>query len=166
MRGRLIFAFRADIRRIDAGAVQADIDPDFKEPRLVDQNDDGVPDGQRPELPVVSVPCQLEPKTFDDLQMMAAGNSPRNDLTLVFHFRDLERLGLIDRATGTPGIANGDRLDAIRTRRGVLVQRIPTRPGLYATELTQRGFGLGRTPKRNLLMARFSSRPTATRRTA
>ena len=166
MRGRLIFAFRADIRPVDARAVEAGIDPDFKEPRLIDQNDDGVPDGQRPELPVVSIPCQLEPKTFDDLQMMAAGNSPRNDLTLVFHFRDLERLGLVDSRTGTPGIANGDRLEAIRTSRGVLVQRIPTPPGLYATELTQRGFGLGRVPKRNLLMARFSSRPTATRRTA
>ena len=165
MRGRLIFPFFADIARVDAGAVQAAIDTDFKEPRLVDSDDDGVPDGERPELPTVSIPCQVEAKSLDELSMMAAGNSPKSDITLVFHFRDLEQMGLVDSATGTPSITPGDRLDAIRQRDGRLVQSVATPPGLYVTEALPRGFGLGRVPKRNLLVTRFESRPVATRRT-
>jgi hypothetical protein len=165
MRGRLIFPFLADVVRVDAAAMQAAIDPDFKEPLLVDSDDDGVPDGVRAELPTVSIPCQVEAKTFDELTMMAAGNSPKSEVTLVFHFRDLERLGLVDDATGTPSIAPSDRLDAIRQRDGLLVQKVPTPPGLYVTEALPRGFGLGRVPKRNLLVTRFESRPVATRRT-
>jgi hypothetical protein len=166
VRGRLIFPFIADVVRVDAAAVEAAIDPDFKEPRLVDADDDGVPDGARPEMPIVGIPCQVEAKKFDELTMMPAGDSPRSEVTLVFHFRDLERLGLVDQATGTPGITPGDRLDAIRRRNGVVVQKVPTPPGLYVTEALPRGFGLGRMPSRNLLVTRFESRPVATRRTA
>ena len=166
MRGRLIFPFIADVARLDAAATDAAIDPDFKEPRLVDGNDDGVPDAKRSELPIISIPCQVEPKRSDELTMMPAGDSPKSEVTLVFHFRDLERLGLVDQATGTAKIVPSDRLDAIRDSGGALVQKVLTPPGLYVTEALPRGFGLGRRPKRNLLVTRFESRPVATRRNA
>lgn len=54
----------------------------------------------RTELPAIRVPCQVEPKVFEDLRMLASGDSPRSDISLVFHFKDLERLGLVDATTG------------------------------------------------------------------
>jgi hypothetical protein len=62
---------------------------------------------------------------------------------LVFHFRDLERLGPVEPNTGDALLRIGDRLVAIRDRRtGDLVQAVRTPPGLYLTE-PQPEFGLG-----------------------
>ena len=109
MRGRLIFPFLAELRRLDtaamastdpdgAGPLTGGFDPDFKEPVLVDRDGDGIAERERTELPAIRVPCQVEPKVFEDLRMLASGDSPRSDISLVFHFKDLERLGLGRRA--------------------------------------------------------------------
>ena len=77
-------------------------------------------------------------------------------MVLVFHFRDLEQRGLLDRETGDALLRVGDRLVAIRDRRtGKIVQAVRTPPGLYLTE-PQPEFGLG--GRRNLLIATFSER--------
>ena len=87
MRGRLIFPFLAELRRLDtaamattdpdgAGALTGGFDPDFKEPVLVDRDGDGVAERERTELPAIRVPCQVEPKVFEDLRMLASGASP------------------------------------------------------------------------------------------
>jgi hypothetical protein len=79
----------------------------------------------------------------------------------VFHFRDLERTGLVDAATGEARLRINDRLVAIHTLHGELVQAIRTPPGLYATEVQPQSFGLGLS--RNLLLVTFDEREIAVR---
>jgi len=174
MRGRLIFQFLAELRRLDAAATAADpdgvgphtsgYDEDFRESVLVDQDGDGVGTPVRMELPAVRVPCQVDTKVFDELRMHAAGNAPRSRLDLVFHFRDLERLALVDAETGGALVRAGDRLAGIYDRSGALVQAVPPKPGLYVTDTRPSGFGLGLVrPRRNLLLVTFEGRELATR---
>lgn len=166
IRGRLIYRFLAELRRRSFGGA-AFADPDFKEPRLYDADDDGLDDRVRFELPAVNVPCQVEPKSFEELRMLASGNSPRSSFELVFHFADLERLGLVDETTGDALIRPGDRLAAIRDLCGDLVQLIRTQPGVYVTESRPIGFGLGMLrPRRNLLLVTFEDRQQGTGRLA
>lgn len=99
--------------------------------------------------------------------MFAAGNSPRSRVELVFHFRDLERLGLVDVPSGEASIRPGDRLGALYDKAGTLVQAIRTPPGLYVTEARPIGFGLHRPrPSRNLLLVAFEERQLASGRAA
>jgi hypothetical protein len=172
-RGRLIFAFLAEIFRVDTaamatsdpdgpGPLTSGYDPDFKEPVLVDSNDDGIAEPLRREFPPVRVPCQVEPDALEVLRMSASGNAPRSKLELVFHFRDLERLSLVDATTGGALIRPSDRLAAIYDLEGQLVQAIRNPPGLYVTESRSIGFGLHRVrPNRNLLLVTFEDRPAA-----
>jgi hypothetical protein len=92
--------------------------------------------------------------------MAGSGNAPRTELSLVFHFRDLGRLGLVDRTTGGAMIRPSDRLAALYDVSGSLLQAIQAPPGLYVTEARPIGFGLHRTrPSRNLLLVTFKDRP-------
>ena len=174
MRGRLIFAFRAQLFRLDTrataaldpdgtGLLTSGYDPDFKEAVLVDRDGDGIGERVRVELPPVEIPCQVEPIAYEALRMFPSGNAPRSAFTLVFHFRDLERMGLVDAASGDALVRPGDRLGALLDREGVLVQTIRTPPGLYVSEARIGGFGLGlMRSRRNLLIVSFADRPLAT----
>jgi hypothetical protein len=170
VRGSLIFAFLAELHRLDVGVarppgVAGGMDEDFKEPALLDRDDDGIGERVRNELPPVRVPCQVEPAVFEEQRMYPAGSSPRSQVSLVFHYRDLERLGLVDAVTGEALVRTGDRLGGLYDRSGRLVQAIRTPPGLYATEARPLGFGLSRwRPSRNLLLVTFEERRTATQR--
>ena len=178
MRGRLVFPFLAELSRLDthamatvdpdgAGPLEAGYDPDFKEPVLVDRDDDGIGERVRAEHPPVRVPCQVDTKVFEELRMFASGNAPRSRLDLVFHFKDLERLGLVDPGTGDALVRPGDRLGALYDKAGELVQAVRTPPGLYVTEARPSGFGLNMArPRRNLLIATFEDRQPAARRAA
>ena len=171
MRGRLIFAFLAEVARLDTLAIaQVDpdgpgpstsgYDPDFKESVLVDADDDGIGERVRKEHPPVRLRCQVEPEAFEELHMFASGNAPHSRIVLVFHFRDLEQQGLVDAATGDALIRPGDRLAAIYDLNQVLVQAIRNPPGLFVTEARPIGFGLNLAkPSRNLLLVSFSNRP-------
>lgn len=170
MRGHLIYRFLAEIHRLDTTAMASEphgphpsgYDSDFKEPVLVDLDDDGIADPFRREHPPVRIPCQVEPEAFEALRMTSAGNAPRTSFDLVFHFRDLERLGLVDADTGDALIRPSDRLGALCGIDGRLVQSIRTPPGLYVTEARPFGFGLNRRrPSRNLLLVSFQDRPAA-----
>jgi hypothetical protein len=165
MRGRLLQTFAAELAQLDTAATAGDpdgpgpltsgYDADFQETVLVPS---GSPRGRdaRREKPLIRVPCQIEVQLFGELAELATGNSPRSRLVLVFHFADLERLGLVDPATGEALLRIGDRLAAIRDHRtGDLIQAVRTPPGLYLTE-PQLEFGLG--GRRNLLLATFSER--------
>jgi hypothetical protein len=164
MRGRLIFSFVAELHRLDPRAQATNApgyDADFKEPALLDT---GAPVGTRVrgEHPPVRLPCQVEPDTFEALDMLAAGNSPKTQVRLVFHFSHLERTGLVDAASGTALVQVGDRLGALFDSSGTLVQSIRTPPGLYVTEARPIGFGLFMPrPRRNLLLVTFAERDTA-----
>jgi hypothetical protein len=169
-RGRLIFAFLAEIYRLDkaamlksdpdgAGPLSSGYDADFKEPVLIDVDDNGVAEPYRREYPAVRVPCQIEPESFEALRLNSSGNAPKTSLELIFHFRDLERLGLVDKTTGDALIQVSDRLAAIYDLDGQLVQTVRTPPGLYVTESRPIGFGLHRSrPQRNLLLTTFQDR--------
>ena len=163
MRGRLIFPFLAEVFRLDTRAMATmtpGYDPDFKEPALVDTDGDGVANPYRRKHPPVRVPCQVEPEALDALRMTPSGNTPRSSVDLVFHFRDLERMGLVDAATGEALIRTSDRLGALYDAAGQLVWAVRTPPGLYVTEARHAGFGLfRRRPRRNLLVVSFTDRP-------
>lgn len=169
MRGSLIFPFIAEIHRLDHAAMAQGgagappgYDGDFREPALFDLDDDGVAEPLRRECPPVRVPCQVEPEAFEVLRMTMSGNTPRSSFDLVFHFRDLERLGLVEDASGDALIRVSDRLGALYGRDGRLVQVVRTPPGLYVTEARPIGFGLTRRrPSRNLLLVSFQDRAAA-----
>lgn len=165
MRGRLIFPFLAELRRLDADAMSTQApgyDEDFKEPALLDADGDGAAEPYRHEHPPVRLPCQVEPQTIEALRMTPAGNTPQSSLDLVFHFSDLERLGLVDLQTGEALVRPGDCLSGLFNTEGSLVWAVRTPPGLYVTEARPAGFGLSwRRPRRNLLVVSFSDRPAA-----
>ncbi|HET9621813.1 MAG TPA: hypothetical protein VFP84_10620 [Kofleriaceae bacterium] len=116
----------------------------------------------RREKPAIIVPCQVEVQSFGALTELANGSSPHSHLTLVFHFRDLEQLGLVDPTTGEALLRVGDRLVALRNlHTGDLVQAIRTPPGLYLTEPQPQAFALGQ--RRNLLFATFEERAQGAR---
>jgi hypothetical protein len=161
-RGRLINAILAEIAQLDVIATAADpdgpgprtggFDPDFQETTA---------QTPRRELPAVRIPCQVEVQAFGELQELATGNSPRSQVVLVFHFADLEALGLVDQATGDALVRTGDRLVALRdVGTGTVIQAIRTPPGLYVTE-AQPVFGLGQ--RRNLLLVTFHERALGAR---
>jgi len=167
-RGRLIFPFMVDIAQLDTAATAADpdvggplvsgYDPIFREPVIVPPGS-GSGRGQvvRVET-LVQLFAQIEPASEDTLSMQATGRSPDSRTTLIFHFEDLERVGMVDLATGRPLLRGpGDRLVAVRhPTTGALIHSYPNPPGMYATEVQSRGFGLG--PDRNLLLVVFESR--------
>ena len=166
MRGALISAFSAELAQLDAAATAAPpagptgpasgYDLDFQETVLVPSVGGRGLDARRERAPLL-LPCQVEVQSFGELQEVLTGNSPRAQLTLVFHFRDLEARKLVDPITGDAGLRMGDRLVAIRDRRtGEVVQAVRTPPGLYLTEAQPQSFGLG--SRRNLLLAIFGDR--------
>jgi hypothetical protein len=165
----LVFRFVAELYRLDTRAMAEGVpsvglppayDEDFKEAILVDADGDGVGESLRREHPPVRVPCQVEPVALDSVRMTTAGNAPDSRLDLVFHFRDLERMGLVDAATGEALIRTSDRLGALYDAVGQLVWAVRTPPGLYVTEARHAGFGLSRRrPRRNLLVVSFTDRP-------
>lgn len=171
MRGRLIQRFKIGLRRLDPATI-ADVvptdpnadsgyDEDFGEPRLEDPDDDGIGAPIRRELAQVLIPAQIEPKAWEVMVMVAAGNVPSTDAQVTLHFRDLEALSLVG-DDGRALVMPGDRIDGIYDRAGALVQSIPNPPGLFVTEAQPAGWGLGGlVPKRNLLILTLADRPQA-----
>lgn len=164
MRGRLLFVFYAEFVRVDTTATATSpstLDPDFREPRLVLGDDpDAIAALDRPELPRVKVPCQVEPESFQALHMISAGNEPTSKVQVVLHFRDLEGLGLVDASTGRALIGPGDRMTGFYDRAGRLVETAD----LYVTEARPTGFGFGLLrPHRNLLVVVLENRAASAR---
>jgi len=170
VRGRLIDPFLAEIARVDYAGTAADpdgpgpltsgFDPDFRETVLLPTGPRGRTDARR-ELPPLRLPCQVEVGTFEAMQQMEGGNSPDSRIVLVFHFRDLERGGLVNGSTGAALLQVNDRLVAIYDVAGRLVQAVRTPPGLYITQVQPQGFGIGRA--RNLLLVTFEDRELGVR---
>src|SRR5690606_15990432 len=96
-----------------------------------------------------------EPLRTAEQRQGAAGNAPDGRVTLVFHARDLAAAGLLEPTTGMPKIRVNDRLVALYSVRGDLMQRMA--PPLYATEVQANDFGLG--GALNLFIAHFDDRP-------
>lgn len=164
-RGRLIWPFVARIARLDPVATDAAVatnegyDDVFREPRQVETV--GVQQGvdARAELPDLDLQVQIEDQQWEALRMMRTGNAERVEVVLVFHFQQLELLGLIDATSGTATAPRvGDRLVSIH--RGIdlsLIQAVPTPPGLFCVEAQPRSYGLSGL-ERNLLVCTFRER--------
>lgn len=166
-RGRLIWPMLARIARYDTAATAADpdgagpettgYDPIFREPRRVD---DGSQVGRsaREDMAPIDIPVQVEDDQWEALRMATAGDDPGTAISLIFHFRDLERLGLVDATTGDALCPRkGDRLVAIVDSRTLaVVQAIPG-DGIFCVQAQPRSYGLSGLT-RNLLMAMFQER--------
>lgn len=160
MRGRLINVFTAELAQLDTSATAAGppgYDPVFKEPKVSYDSTGRRESGRKEKL--VRLPCQVETGTFETLRMTPTGNAPASQITLVFHFKDLEQCGLVD-DKHRPTLRVNDRLSAILDRAGEIVQQaFPYPPGLFATEVTPSGFGFGGNV--NLIVMRFGTRAQA-----
>lgn len=168
MRGRLINPFIAELAQLDTVATAADpdaggvltsgYDPIFKEPyKLPPSGTDA-----RKEKAVIFIPCQVEVNTWEMLQQIASGNLSPSSVKLVFHFSDLERMGLVGN-DGDALIRTGDRLVTIRKKSdNSVIQTIhPERGSLYCTEAQVQSFGLSG-GARNLLVCTFEPRAQGT----
>jgi hypothetical protein len=100
--------------------------------------------------PPVRVPCQVDTKVFDEMRMMFGGQRPTLAARLVFHFKDCERMGLVDAASGDALIAPADRRRRSGTCAVDLVQAVRTRR-LYVTRRAHRLRPQPEVPRRNLL---------------
>jgi len=164
-RGRLIFPFLAVIARLDVS--ESSKDPDgsgehtegynhvFREPNTYTDSSEQRQDTRQERC--ILVPCQIEDQLLEGQRQIQAGNSPDSRMVLVFHFKDLERLGLVNRTSGVAEIHPNDRLDRVlncKSRR--LVQSFRNPPGLFAISCTPAGFGIG--GSRNLLVCVFEER--------
>lgn len=173
-RGRLINRFTARLGVLDAEATGADPDTEgpatsgyddvFRVPVLV--STEAAPttgEVRRLELEQ-DLPCQVEDDTWEALQMMRSGDSPRTQVTIVFHFRDLEEREVVDERGEATCPKKGDRLVGIYQADGeTLVQAMPEGDeALYCTQVAPRSFGLSG-GKRNLLVCTFERRDTSQR---
>lgn len=166
-RGRLIFPFKLDIAQLDTNATavitDGGYDEDFREPIMVPPvSGSGRGTISRSEN-IVTCRAQIEPGTFEELEMMVNGRSPSSQITVIMHYRDLEDAGLVEATTGRPMIRVNDRLDAIKhDLTEELIEQIPNPPGLFVTQVQSRGFGLS-SLQRNLLLVTFETRDLGVR---
>jgi len=162
-RGRLFGRVMAEFVRVDVAAMtlgSADVDPDFREPRILSSAPDVVGELGRRELPPVRVRCQVEHESFEALNMTGAGNQPLSRVVVTLHFRYLEAQGLVDKGTGRALIAPGDRLTGFYDIDGALLETAD----LYVTEARSLGFGFGQTqPRRTLLLVVLEPRAASAR---
>lgn len=151
MRGRLLFPFYVEIAQLDTEAIDTagNYDPVYRTVRKVDTDGDGIGETQRAYKSTVLLPAQIEDRAMEEYNPTVFGNVPEHDMVLVFHFKDLERLSLID-PDGRPSINVGDKLVAIKNKHGTLIRTIPDPPGLYVVE-PRDSYDLS-TIKRNLLV--------------
>ena len=152
-RGKLICPLVVELARIDTKGTKdaGHYDPTFRTMK---------PGTTRSELASIKLHAQVEHGRWEAQNQTQAGNVPDSRLTLVFHFRELEALGLVDANTGDALIRIGDRLVAIYDRTGTvkdMTVKVPS-GGLYVTEVSPAGSGLG--GRRNLLVAVFDERAT------
>jgi len=164
-RGRLIFPFMLEIAPLNLAGTAADpdaggplttgYDQDFGEAEVLPTND-RLGRSARAESTAVRIPGQfLSTSAFLKSQQAANGNLASTEFSVLFHFADLEGAGLVETSTGTAKIKVGDRLVAVYTMAGDLVQKVRSVPGAFVISALPL-FGLGGT--RNLLEVTFKGR--------
>ena len=95
----------------------------------------------REEMSPVTIPCQVEISTFEELRTVFGGNDAVTDMTFVFHRKDLRNLSLLDATTDKCVLKPGDRIDRIEKPQGTQVQAF-SKP-LYIYELRPGSWGFG-----------------------
>lgn len=159
MRGRLICPLVAEIARLNTAATApaGGYDDEFRTVKVAYQGGQRV--SAQEYLDPVRVPAQVELGSWEDRRQQPAGNAPGSRLVLVMHYRDLERLGLMDPATRESLFRVGDQLLQIyELRSGRPTDHVrPKAGGLFAVHVSPAGAGLG--GSRNLLAVSFEDRP-------
>jgi hypothetical protein len=148
---RLQHPLLADVERVDLGASRAAgaFDDAFRTHR---------PGTEPTYLAAVTVLAQVEMGVWEGRNQREAGDVPDSRVTLVFHYDDLRRRGLVDPETGEAVFKKGDRLVRLRERwTGRVAQTVRVEAGgLYATKVEPGGIGLD--GLRNLLVVSFDER--------
>lgn len=151
----------ARIARLAPATIESDgnYDDVFREATSVDTDGDGIGDPTRKELATIDLHCQFEDGAWEALEAHAMGVDPEFKIGLLFHFRQLEKEGLVN-TDGSPNLTISDRLVAIYDKRGTTkIQDVPTERPLYVLEARPMSYGLGLVnPKRNLLLVTFGQR--------
>lgn len=148
MRVPLIWPVDAIISRLDTDATRA-LDPAgtpasgyddiFREPYPLTN---GTTDTRIYISPAVTVPVQVETKSFEELRITFGGDAPVSTVVLVAHRMDLSALGLITASTGRPLIKKGDRIDKIEAHGSGRTVLDLTSP-LYIWEILPASWGFG-----------------------
>ncbi len=167
--GRLMFPFLIEIDQLDlsgtaadsdgAGPLTSGYDPIFRETRILSSANKLGTSARAENL--IQIPGQFgNPQSMSMLMEAQTGNLSPTEFEILFHYRDIERLGLIETSTGSAKIKVGDRLNAIyQICDGSLIQKIRNPPGCFITKASPT-FGLH--SRRNLLICTFRSRDPGT----
>lgn len=148
MRVPLIFPTEVTIYRLDIpstwgvdppGDDDAGYDPILREPILYDDATTSARTSPRQEMAAVSVPCQPENATVEDLQVVTTGNDPLTNEIFVLHRQNLKTLGLLD-SDGNCVLKYGDRIASL-TKKGRTVRT--WRKPLYIAMVLPRSHGFG-----------------------
>lgn len=155
--GGLIFPSVIVLRQLDAPAARAalDLDDDFREPKLVDSDADGIGEEQRHEKPEIEILGQVATRRFEFGEQAPSGQVIETpDLEITFHGTGMKAAGLIA-ADGRCKLIPGDRLVRISNRAGVVQHTFPNPPGMFLLSVRPSGFLGG---GRNLFVCTFSDR--------
>jgi hypothetical protein len=152
--GRLIRPLIVEIAPLDGEAIRAAGDFDDVLRTVKHAHVAGVrTDGRREKAPV-RLPCQVEQARGADPRPTPTGTVLDSQMSLVFHRRDLLRLGFIG-PDGNPTLRRDDRIVALYTGQGVLIRQVD--PPLYVREVLPAGHGLA--ASENLWVLRCDDRP-------
>jgi len=91
-------------------SVTTGYDPDFREPVAAQAAGGLEVTDARVYGPELEIPCQLEIKTFEEIQMLEAGDDALTRVVFVLHRRDLEQLQLLDEETGNIILKKNDKI--------------------------------------------------------
>lgn len=155
--GRLIYPSVVVLRQLDTDATRTAgaYDDEFREPKLVDGDADGIGESQLVEQAELKLSAQVATRRFEFAEQSFHGQVPESDdLELTFHMRDLTAKGLVA-ADGRAKLVPGDRLDRIEDRTGAVMHTFPNPPGMFLVAARPSGFLQG---VRNLLVCTFSAR--------
>lgn len=158
-RGWLIRWIHVIIARLDPAAIEAAGDYDATKRRVKGSRPFGARGPKangRKELAEITVRAQPEVLNINRMKQGPAGDVPDFRTTFVVHYRDLERNGLVDVATGQPLLGNRDRIARLETRRGKVL-RVFTSPEVFITEARDGNGWLGY--DRNILLLITDDRP-------
>lgn len=163
-RGRLIWAFTANIAPLDTAATEANAgslpsgyDYDFKEPVQFADGTESLTYATE-----IGAPCQVETErdSFERLRMMNLGDNEQTEAKLVFHYEWLEDNGHVDADGRVTFPKKGDRLMSILDQLSIVTDDF-SGSEIVVTEARPESYGLSG-GRRNLLIVTFKKRDTAT----
>lgn len=158
MRGRLINAYRVQVAQLDAQLSEQTLPGTnrvYREPNVgVDPNTHQRVTGRKERT--IWLPAQIETGNYGQLVVLANGIAPKSALKIIFHYEDLEELGMVDDQRRNTPVRVTDRLVSIHSAEDdELLLAFPYPPGVFCTEASPEGLMGGRL---NLLVTTWGDR--------